>query len=168
MLLLNISPLLERRKAGGLIRIESITGADTMNVLIVDNEIVQVENLRIGLSSMGHHVFQALSGHEALSLIENEADQIDLVITDFAMPEMDGIALLQNIRWRYGNLPVIMMTAYGHRDLVLDALRNQCNGFIDKPFTLDRLLQEIDRVKPNQLQKVTPEKSILLRPVVIP
>ena len=122
-------------------------GAISMNVLIVDNEIVQVENLRIGLSSRGYHVLQALSGHEALDLIEDDALEIDLVITDYAMPGINGIELLQNIRWRHGDLPVILMTAYGERDIVLDALRNHCNGFIDKPFTLDNLLHEIDRVR---------------------
>jgi DNA-binding NtrC family response regulator len=128
-----------------------------LNLLIVDDEIVQVENLGIGLSSRGYHVLLALSGHEALKLIENDAIGIDLVITDYTMPGMNGIALLQNIRWKHGNLPVILMTAYGQRDIVLDALRNQCNGFIDKPFTLDQLLHEIDRVKSNLLQNLTPE-----------
>jgi DNA-binding NtrC family response regulator len=137
-----------------------------VNVLIVDDEIVQVENLSIGLSSRGFHVLHALSGHEALNLIENDALEIDLVITDYAMPEMTGIALLQNIRWKHGNLPVILMTAYGQRDIILDALRNQCNGFIDKPFTLDRLLHEIDRVKTNKFQNLTPGKGKSLQPTV--
>jgi len=119
-----------------------------VNVLIVDDEIVQLENLRIGLSSRGHHVLQTLNAQEALSLIENEANQIDLVITDYAMPEINGMELLRIIRRKHGNLPVIMMTAYGQRELVLGAWRNQCNGFIDKPFTLDQLLHEIDRTIP--------------------
>lgn len=126
-------------------------------MLIVDDEIVQIENLRIGLSSRGFHVLQALSGNEAFSLIEDDALEIDLVITDYAMPGMNGIELLQNIRWKHGNLPVIMMTAYRQRDIVLDALRNQCNGFLDKPFTLNQLLHEIDRVMTNMLQNKTQE-----------
>jgi len=138
-----------------------------MNVLIVDNEIVQLENLRIGLTSKGHHVLQALNGQEALSLIENDVNQIDLVITDYAMPGINGLELLQNIRWRHGNLPVIMMTAYGVRELVLDALHNQCNGFIDKPFTLERLLHEIDRIKVHALKNMTSElPGELHQPVV--
>jgi DNA-binding NtrC family response regulator len=125
-----------------------------VNVLIVDNEIVQVENLRIGLSSRGYHVLQALSGQDALDLIEKDS-RIDLVLSDYAMPEMNGIELLQNIRWRHGNLPVILMSAYGQREeIVLDTLRNQCNGFIDKPFTLDRLQQEIERVKVHFVQNM--------------
>ena len=63
------------------------------------------------------------------------------------MPGINGMELLQNIRLRHGDLPVIMMTAYGKRDIILDALRNQCNGFIDKPFTLVKLLHEIDKVR---------------------
>jgi len=128
-----------------------------VNVLIVDNEIVHVENLGIGLRSRGYHVIPALSGHEALKLIENDALEVDLVITDYGMPEMNGIELLQNIRWKHGNLPVILMSAYGQRDIVLDALRNRCNGFIDKPFTLEQLLHEIDRVKASMLQNMTPD-----------
>ncbi|MCX5883752.1 MAG: response regulator [Deltaproteobacteria bacterium] len=129
-----------------------------MNVLIVDDEIVQVENLRIGLSSRGYHILQALNGQEALSLIENDANQIDLLITDYAMPGINGMELLQLIRWRHGNLPVIMMTAYRQRDLVLEAWRNQCNSFIDKPFSLDRLIEEIEKIKGPVLQATAPPK----------
>ncbi len=118
-----------------------------MNVLVVDDEIVQVENLRIGLSSKGYHVLQALNGQQALNLIENTLNQVDLVITDYAMPGMNGIELLQHIRWKHGKLPVILMTAYEDRDIILAALRNQCSGFIDKPFTLEQLSDEIDRIK---------------------
>jgi two-component system, cell cycle sensor histidine kinase and response regulator CckA len=128
-----------------------------VNMLIVDDEIVQIENLRIGLSSRGHHVLQAPSGREALNMIENDALSIDLVITDYAMPGMNGLELLQNIRWKHGSLPVILMTAYRQRDIVLDALRNQCNGFLDKPFTLNQLLHEIDRVMANAHQNKTQE-----------
>jgi DNA-binding NtrC family response regulator len=133
------------------------SGGTSVNVLIVDDEIMQVENLGIGLRSRGYHVLQAPNGHEALSLIGNDTLEIDLVITDYAMPGMNGITLLQNIRWKHGSLPVILMTAYRQRDIVLDALRSQCNGFMDKPFTLDQLLHEIDRVQSNKLQKLNQE-----------
>jgi CheY-like chemotaxis protein len=58
------------------------------------------------------------------------------------------------------------MTAYVQRDIALDALQKQCNGFIDKPFTLEQLLQEIDRVKSNKLKAMYIEKSQLLQPVL--
>jgi DNA-binding NtrC family response regulator len=134
---LYIFPLFKKERRQGVI---------LLNILVVDNEIVQADNLRIGLISRGHHVLHALNGQQALHLIDNDALEIDLVITDYAMPEINGIKLLQSIRWLHGSLPVILTTAYGQRDIVVDALRNQCNGFIDKPFTLDQLLHEIERV----------------------
>jgi hypothetical protein len=61
-----------------------------------------------------------LSVHAALNLVENDA-----------MSGINSIEHLQNIRWGHGNLPVILMTTYGERDFVLDALNNQCNSFIE-------------------------------------
>ncbi len=135
-----------------------------MNVLIVDDEIIQVESLRRGLRSKGYRVAEAFCALEALNLLNSGESSIDLVITDYAMPVMNGIELLQNIRGGNGDLPVIMMTAYGQKDMVIDVLRNHCSGFIEKPFTLDQLLREIDRVKVGVLQNT----SLDLLPKVIP
>jgi DNA-binding NtrC family response regulator len=123
-----------------------------VNVLVVDNEIDQVENLRIGLSNKGYHVLQTQNGHEALNLIENDALGIELVITDYDMPGINGIELLLNIRQKHGNMPVILMTAYGWNDIIINARQNHCNGFINKPFTLDLLLHEIEKVKGAMLE----------------
>lgn len=135
-----------------------------MNVLIVDDEIIQVESLRRGLRSKGYRVAEAFCAQEALNLLNSSERSIDLVITDYAMPVMNGIELLQNIRRDNPSLPVIMMTAYGQKDMVIDVLRNHCSGFIEKPFTLEQLLREIDRVKVGMLQNT----SLHLLPKVIP
>jgi DNA-binding NtrC family response regulator len=58
---------------------------------------------------------------------------------------MNGIKLLQNIRKIYKSLPVILMTAYGDKDLVIEAMHYRCDGFIDKPFDIDELLDIINR-----------------------
>jgi DNA-binding NtrC family response regulator len=117
-----------------------------MNILIVDDEKVQIETLRRGLRTRGFTVSEALNGKQALEQLSGE-NKIDVVITDYAMPEMNGIELLKEIRKTDKHLPVIMMTAYGDKDLVVDAMRNSCDGFIDKPFNLEELLVEINRRK---------------------
>jgi len=118
-----------------------------MNILVVDDDMVQIESLRRGLRSQGHQVLGALSGAEALRrFTHSNTTKIDLVLSDYLMPGMNGIELLKKIRKNYGPLPVILMTAYGDRDLVIEALRNRCDSFIEKPFTLDQLMQEINRV----------------------
>ncbi len=118
-----------------------------MNVMIVDDEVVQVETIGRGLRSRGYKVCFALNGGDALGKLNDESRKIDLVITDYAMPEMNGLTLLKKIRERNGAIPVIMMTAYADKELVIDALRNRCASFIEKPFTLDQLIREIDRAR---------------------
>jgi len=135
-----------------------------MNILIVDDEKVQLESLKRGLGSKGHMVAEAFSAEDALIHLSNGA-KIDLVITDYAMPGMNGLELLKKVRENHGNLPVIMMTAYGEKSLVIDALRNRCDCFIEKPFTLDQLMREIERARihiirntnTDQLSELVPE-----------
>lgn len=118
-----------------------------MNILVVDDDMVQLESLRRGLKTKGHQVLEALSGEEALErFTDSNMIKVDLVLLDYLMPGMNGIEVLKKIRQNYGSLPVIIMTAYGERDLVIEALRNRCNSFIEKPFTLNQLMQEIERV----------------------
>lgn len=114
-----------------------------MNILIVDDEKTMIETLRRGLRTKGFKVLEALSGAEALEIINTGTD-IELVISDYAMPKMNGIELVNAIR-KTSAVPVILMTAYGDKAIVVEAMRNKCNGFIDKPFTLESLITEIKR-----------------------
>jgi signal transduction histidine kinase len=148
------------------VSIFNFRGGMTMNILVVDDEKVQLETLRRGLGSKGHVVAEALSAEEALKHLGSDT-KIDLVLTDYAMPGMNGIELLRNIRESYGNLPVIMMTAYGEKDLIIDALRNRCDSFIEKPFTLDKLIQEIERAKINIVQNTSTDRLSELIPQFI-
>ncbi len=118
-------------------------------VLLVDDEPLELRSLKVGLLNKGYGVIVESSSQEALKRVKEMEDQqqasIDIVVTDFSMPGMDGMDLLKNIRERTRSLPVIMMTAYGEKDLVVEALRNQCDSFIEKPFPLDDLILEIER-----------------------
>jgi DNA-binding NtrC family response regulator len=114
-------------------------------ILVVDDKRVQLKTLRRGLRTRGYQVVEAISGKEALDhLIKDK--KIDIVLTDYAMPEMNGIELLQKIRENNKTIPVIIMTAYGDKNLVIEAMHHQCNGFIDKPFDMDELLKEITNI----------------------
>jgi len=120
-----------------------------MNIVVVDDDMVQLETLKRGLRNKGYQVFEAVSASEALEhFAQSNIPKIDLVLSDYIMPGMNGMQLLKKIRRDYGSLPVILMTAYAEKDLVIEALRNRCNSFIEKPFTLNQLMQEIERVVP--------------------
>ncbi|MBW1697485.1 MAG: response regulator [Deltaproteobacteria bacterium] len=135
-----------------------------MNILVVDDELIQVETISRGLRSKGYHVIPSLSAEEALKKIRRQDPQIDMVITDYSMPGMNGICLLKKIRETHHTLPVIMMTAYGDKKLVIDALRNRCDSFIEKPFTLDQLMRETERAKINILQNTSTHRLSELIP----
>jgi len=116
-----------------------------MNILVVDDEAQQIESMRMVLRSSGYKVLAALNAEEALEYFIDDHQRIDLVLTDYVMPGMDGLGLLRQIRANNISLPVIMMTAHGEKDLVIKALNNRCDGFIEKPFTSDELIHEIKR-----------------------
>ena len=83
-----------------------------MNILVVDNEIVQIENIRIGLGEKGYRVIQAQSGQEALNLLEDDSLEIDLVITDMTMPGMTGAELAGEMLKLRPDLPIILCSGY--------------------------------------------------------
>lgn len=135
-----------------------------MNILVVDDETVMVDSLRIGLEGRGYQVFECNSVTQALRRLNHGDHKIDMVVTDYLMPTLNGLDLLGAIRERHPTLPVIIMTAYAETSLVIAALRNHCNSFIEKPFTLDQLVAEIEKVnlyilrntKSSDLQRVLP------------
>jgi signal transduction histidine kinase len=127
-------------------------GDSKMNIMVTDDEGIVIESLQRGLRRFGHSVIGALSGEEALKKLNNGGPKIDLVITDYAMPGMNGLDLVRKIRDKSRSLPIIMMTAYGDKHLVIEALKNHCDGFIEKPFSLHNLVEEI-RLIENQSRR---------------
>jgi CheY-like chemotaxis protein/anti-sigma regulatory factor (Ser/Thr protein kinase) len=78
------------------------------------------------------------SGEEALARLETHS--YDLLLTDILMPGMDGLALLGQLRSRYPDIPVVMMTVRNTPDNVLGSLRRDAAAYISKPFSRDTLL----------------------------
>ena len=118
-------------------------------ILIVDDEEEQLRALQLGLRRKGYTVATAKNGTQAFARLCDQDGGFDMVVTDFAMPGMDGLTFLKKIRSQNKHLAVMMMTAYGKKEVLVDALRNQCNGFIEKPFTMSEFIDEIERVRSN-------------------
>jgi two-component system NtrC family response regulator len=107
-------------------------------ILIVDDEKNYPPILSAVLQEEGFETLTAGSGSEALRQLEN-AD-VDLVLTDMKMPGMDGISLLELIKQKDPDLPVIMMTAYGTVDKAVEAMQKGAYSYILKPFDNKRLV----------------------------
>lgn len=112
-------------------------------VLIVDDEKNYPLILSAVLEEEGFEALMANSGPQALEIM-NHAD-VDLVLTDMKMPTMDGIELLENIKAKDPELPVIMMTAHGTVDKAVEAMQKGAYSYILKPFDNDRLILYVNK-----------------------
>jgi DNA-binding NtrC family response regulator len=110
-------------------------------VLLVDDEPPLLFTLSQLLKSRGLEAVQARSGKEALEKLEG----VDAVMTDYFMPEMDGVQLLQAIRERDESLPVIMLTAHGSERVAVRAMKSGAYEYVTKPFDIDEVSLVLDR-----------------------
>ncbi|WP_249676992.1 sigma-54-dependent transcriptional regulator [Pseudomonas abieticivorans] len=106
-------------------------------VLVVDDEPKLCDLLVSALSSDSVQVLSAGNGLQALALLDKEA--VDLVISDWRMPGMDGPQLLAEIKLRFPQIPVIVMTAYSTVKNAVQSMRNGAFDYIAKPFDIDEL-----------------------------
>ena len=110
-------------------------------ILIVDDEAALRETIEALLSLEGYLVDTAATGEAGLEKIDRNA--YDLVLLDLALPGKNGIEILSLIRERHPELPVIMITAFGTVDNVIDAIRGGAQNFIQKPWDNEKLLADI-------------------------
>ena len=114
---------------------------DIQRILIIDDEAAIRESLETLLALEGYAVETAVNGEEGLERIEE--NYYDLVLLDLALPGKSGLEILPLIRERNPSLPVIMITAYGKVDNVVDAIRSGAQNFIQKPWDNEKLLADI-------------------------
>ena len=120
------------------------------SILIVDDYVVTLRILSTQLRKGGYEVVTAGNGKEAISRIGER--NFDLAIIDIAMPDMDGITLLQKLRTEYGQstLPIIMLTASALDEDRILAQKAGATDFLTKPISSWELLEVVHR----QLTKV--------------
>lgn len=110
-------------------------GKDTIDILIVDDQVGVRRLLFEALSDEGYLVKMAAGGAEALSIIAQTTPSV--ILLDMKMPGLTGFETLQEIRKQYGQLPVIMMTAYGDLEIVNQTKGLGVKHYLNKPFDLD-------------------------------
>jgi putative two-component system response regulator len=112
-----------------------------MRVLIVDDDPIAVELLRDALADAGHEVACAGGGKEALAMLRHDPPQV--LITDWEMPDFDGIALCQSVRQGAhdgGYVYIILLTSHGSTAERVRGLSVGADDFMAKPFERDELL----------------------------
>ncbi|MBN2332116.1 MAG: sigma-54-dependent Fis family transcriptional regulator [Deltaproteobacteria bacterium] len=119
-------------------------------ILLIDNEEGLCRMMEAVLSGSGYMVKAYTSPREAV--MEFQTNQWDLVISDIKMPGMDGLEVLQRIKEKDANLPVIMITAYATVETSIKALRKGAYDMLTKPFEPEELLYRVkNALKQTQL-----------------
>lgn len=128
-------------------------------ILVVDDEPGIRVMLSAALKREGYDVLVAADAKTALSVLE--AGPVDMVVTDIRMPNMTGIELLDAAKRIDPGLSVIMMTAYGSKDTVLDALRLGATDYVEKG---DKLKDELTlRIRKELVRKRLQQENVLLK-----
>jgi two-component system cell cycle sensor histidine kinase/response regulator CckA len=115
----------------------SARGSETV-LIVEDEEVVRALASRV-LTSQGYVVLEARNGREALALVEQSPDQVDLVLTDVVMPEMGGQQLVEQLQQALPETRIMYMSGYAEGDKLQPSIRNSPYPFLQKPFSADSL-----------------------------
>jgi two-component system KDP operon response regulator KdpE len=113
---------------------------DQPRILVVDDEPQLTRVLRMGLKSRGYEVRAAADGQAGLEVFNDWHP--DLVITDLAMPNVDGLELCRRLR-ALSQVPIIVLSAKGEEKTKVEALDLGADDFVTKPFGIDELLARV-------------------------
>ena len=114
--------------------------ATPIRVLVVDDEPPIRKLLRTGLGTQGYQTLDAPNAKTALELM---ADKPDLVILDLGLPDMQGLDLLREIRARWEDLPIVVLSSRGDETAKVEALDLGADDYVTKPFGMEELLARI-------------------------
>lgn len=130
-----------------------------LSILVVDDELVVRETLSEMLQVMEHKVTSVGSGQEALKRLEG-GDHFDLVFTDLSMPEMDGWEVAREIRHRWPDVSITLVTGYGKGTEPPSGEKNLIDGVIGKPFDFEEVREAIAQVSGAGGRVTVKEKSM--------
>jgi len=118
---------------------------EELKILILDDEKGYREGIEEYLLTQGFTVFMAEKPSECFQILKDEP--CDVVILDIKLPEMNGIQVLRKIKKSYPETEIIMITAHGDMESVIESLRYGASDFLTKPFRLLNLKTAIERTK---------------------
>ena len=118
-----------------------------MRFLVVDDSSTMRRIIINTLLKLGYQdVAEASNGREGLERLA--AGSVDMIITDWNMPEMSGIDFIRTVRTndQFASLPVLMVTTNAAKDDIVEALRAGVSNYVVKPFTPDTIREKIEAV----------------------
>jgi DNA-binding NtrC family response regulator len=126
-------------------------------ILVVDDELVICKSCEKIFRRAGHDVKYCTSGREALNVLESES--FDAVFTDLKMMDIGGMEVLQTVRQKYPETPVVIITGYATIASAVETMRYGAFDYLPKPFTPAELIAVLNKaLEKRELIKVTSRK----------
>jgi len=116
-----------------------------MKFLVVDDSSTMRRIIKNSLKRIGFEdIVEAENGRHALEKMAEE--EVDIVLTDWNMPEMDGLEFVKRVRSTNKAIPILMVTTNAAKDDIVEALKHGVNNYIVKPFTPETLKEKVETV----------------------
>jgi two-component system chemotaxis response regulator CheY len=115
-------------------------------IITVDDSSTMRRIIKNTLQKLGFaNILEAEHGVEALEVMAKQAAPVDMIITDWNMPEMDGLSYVKAVREMpaYKETPILMVTTEAAKEDILTALKSGVNNYVVKPFTPDTLQEKV-------------------------
>lgn len=115
-----------------------------MKILVVDDSSTmrRIISNTLNTAYEGCQVVEASDGLEGLAALEKNPD-VSIILTDWNMPNMNGLSFLEKVREKNTELPIVMITTEAEKQNVVTAIKAGANNYIVKPFTPDVLQEKI-------------------------
>ena len=134
----------------GTIPVKDVSSADlppgTETILLADDEETILDACGTMLERMGYNVITAQGGHEAIAVYQERHAEIDMVILDIIMPDINGGEVFDHLVEIDPHVKVLLSSGYTIEDQAAAILERGCNGFIQKPYEMERLNRSIREV----------------------
>jgi CheY-like chemotaxis protein len=125
------------------------------SILVVEDQPEVLQMVTRTLHAVGYQVIEARDGVEAMARARDHASGLALVLTDLALPQLDGLALARELVDLLPGVPVLFMTGYANAEQVDRSALLRAHPLIEKPFTSDLLVRRIREALDGARQRVT-------------
>ncbi len=140
-------PVTEKQQGFDLEEAEKEIFKGSETILLVDDEEMILDVTQLMLTDIGYNVLAAKSGMEAIDVYRQHQHTIDIIILDMIMPDMEGSEVVDQIKQINPDTKILLASGYNLNNKVSHILEKGCNGFIQKPFDLQKLSQELHRIQ---------------------
>src|ERR1051326_5455316 len=116
-----------------------------VDVLVIDDDRELADSLHAFLADEGYDVLVAVTLDDAYSALHPDAD-ISVAMVDLMMPQIDGLAAMDELHLRWPRLPVVIMTGFGTIETAVEAMKRGAEDYVTKPFDREAVRKKIGRI----------------------